>query len=449
MDRKIGALVACFFVAAILLSGCAQNSPQGPGNNTGTGDNGRGVFTISDAAANMGAVSSVKVTVENVRVHSAAQGWVTVSSTPQTYDLLDLKAQGNQALLADAELKPGIYDQLRLEISKVTVVDVNGSHDARLPSGELKIVGGMQVNENSTSSAEFDFEASESLHQTGNGTYIFAPVVQLETRANANVSVNSQNDVQVNGGTVVTVTKAGMDERGNVGVNVRIPASANVSIDPITGSINVVHTGRLVAAITDPSADMDSVTSIKVTVDGVRVHSATSGWTEISNEQKTYDLLVLRGQSRTSLLADAQIKEGTYGQLRLDISKIEVTDANGTTQAKLPSGEIKIMGEFDVGAGSTAAATFDFYANKSLHKTGNGKYIFAPVINLRVEEGANAEVDTDDDVEIRGGRSRVNTVVGMDVNGNVGVGIGIPANAILTIEGNLVKIKAKGLVNMR
>ncbi|MBI2971490.1 MAG: DUF4382 domain-containing protein [Candidatus Aenigmarchaeota archaeon] len=218
------------------MAGCT-----GTGQSTGGNQEGRAVATMADAAADMGAVSSVKVTVDSVRVHSATEGWVTISSAPHTYDLLQLKAEGKQALLADTKLDAGTYDQLRLDISSVVVTDAQGSHQAKLPSGELKIVGDLVVKANSTAAAVFDFKADESLHVTGEGQYIMAPVVQLETRQNADVTVRSSADVAVSGGSVVTNVKVGMDAQGRVGVGLGIPANANLSIG--SGSTIIVGSG--------------------------------------------------------------------------------------------------------------------------------------------------------------------------------------------------------------
>ena len=191
---------------------------------------GRVVFTITDAAADMGAVTKVMLTVDDVQVHSETEGWVTVSSTPTTVDLLKLKAEGSQELLADAKLKEGDYQHLRLDISKIVVVDAAGEHEAKLPSGELKFVGGFTVTENSISTAKFDFVADESLHTTGKGEYILAPVVQLETRENADVVIKADEKVEVKNGNVKTNTKVGMDIDGKVGVGVSIAKNAKLSL---------------------------------------------------------------------------------------------------------------------------------------------------------------------------------------------------------------------------
>lgn len=200
-------------------------------NGASASNSGRVVFAITDAAANMGSVSSVQVTVDKVEAHSASSGWVTLSSDSKTYDLLQLKQSGQLAVLADTNVEQGSYDQVRLDVSKVVVVDSSGSHEAKLPSSELKIMTNMDVNANSTATATFDFIADESLHVTGNGKYILAPVVDVETRENANVTQKSNARVEVNGGSVVSHEKVGMDINGNVGVGLKINSGAALDLN--------------------------------------------------------------------------------------------------------------------------------------------------------------------------------------------------------------------------
>lgn len=128
------------------------------------------------------------------------------------------------------QLNEGAYQQVRLDISSVIVTDANGTHDARLPSGELRIAGEFTVEANTTATATFDFIVDESLHITGNGEYIMAPVVRLETRNNAEVTVDSNNRVEITGGTVKTSVKVGMDAGGSVGVGLSIPRNIPISI---------------------------------------------------------------------------------------------------------------------------------------------------------------------------------------------------------------------------
>ena len=209
------------------------------GNGFG-GDKGRVVFAITDAAADVGSVSQVLVTVDNVEAHKVeGDSWVTISSNAQTYDLLELKQSGELAIVADIEVQTGTYDQVRFEISKVVVVDSNGENEAKLPSDVLRINSDLEVNENSTATATFDFIVDESLHITGNGRYILAPVIQVETRSDAEVEVQRDDRVTIEGGEVKTNVKVGMDENGNVDIGLKIPANANLDI----GSDNKIKIG--------------------------------------------------------------------------------------------------------------------------------------------------------------------------------------------------------------
>lgn len=209
-------------VLSLLLAACVQ----APASNTG-----RTVFAITDAAADMGTVTSVKITVDSISAHTVAEGWTTVSSTPMTYDLLQLKSSGDTVMMADVRLNTGEYQQVRLAISNVEVTDANGTHQAKLPSGDLKIVGGFNVSSNTTAAVKFDFIADESLHVTGNGKYIFAPVVQYETREGAEIRVGLGNKVDIDNGNVKTNVKVGMDIAGNVGEGLKIGLDDELEIE--------------------------------------------------------------------------------------------------------------------------------------------------------------------------------------------------------------------------
>ena len=416
---------------------------------------GRVVFSITDAAANMGSVTSVKVTVDSVSVHSASEGWVAASSTPKTYDLLQLKAQGTNALLADVQLKAGEYEQVRLMISKVVVTDAAGNHDAKLPSGELKIAGGLTISADSTATAMFDFLADESLHITGSGEYILAPVVQLETRFNADVEVKSDSDVRVGGGTIKTNVKVGMDTAGNVGVGLKIAPSYGLRIDDdgtividlkqtsigatIAGNKSAGNLGRVVFTVSDTAANMGSVASILLTIGDVSVHTSSNSWVAVSSTPMTYDLLQLKNASLRALLADVQLNEGTYNQLRLDISRVEVIDATGVHEAKLPSNELKIISNIVVNANSTTAVNLDFIVDESLHMTGSGEYILAPVLKFETRTNANVSV-SGNNVSVSGGRTATSLDLGMDLTGYVGVGLKVGLKKNLTIQAGKIKI---------
>jgi hypothetical protein len=224
-DPKVFGVLGVLLLA-LLVAGCTQSN--GNGGYQGP-DSGRTVIGLQDAATDMQGVTRVEMTVDEVSFHSAAQGWVTVSRTPKTYDLLQLKAESSTALIADTSLKQDTYDQMRLHVSRVVVYDASGSHDARLPSNELKFDGAVRVDTNYTSTATFDFIADESLHRTGNGSYIMAPVVHLQTRSRAQVQSTGNDRIVISGGTIHADSTVGMDLNGNIGVGIRVPINADLN----------------------------------------------------------------------------------------------------------------------------------------------------------------------------------------------------------------------------
>ncbi len=185
---------------------------------------GRVVVSITDKAIDMETISEVTMTVNKVELHSEATGWLTVSSTPMTYNLLDLKARGESAFAAQASVSSGVYNQIRANISSIKVTTQAGVvSTAKLPSGQLILNGDIVVNGGETTSVNLDFLASASLHTTGTGLYIFAPVVHLEVRSGADVSIEKDNEdkdrlgqVEIEDGDVEEESDHGMDVNGEV-----------------------------------------------------------------------------------------------------------------------------------------------------------------------------------------------------------------------------------------
>lgn len=222
----IVAVVVVALGAALLYFPVNKNMTSAPGPGQG-----KVIVGITDAAASLGSVSSIVVTVDKVEVQSAAQGWVTISSGNKQYDLLQLKQSGAVAFLASANLSAGTYDQIRLTISKVEVTASGTTQEAKLPSGMLKIVGRLVVEEGKTATAVLDFIADKSLHVTGNGKFILAPVVKLQTKSDASVEVRSDNTVKITGGKAEVEVNVGMDERGEVKDNFELDINVKVEID--------------------------------------------------------------------------------------------------------------------------------------------------------------------------------------------------------------------------
>lgn len=230
-------IVVVIAAVIFMMSRPVPNSELNENDNFNTTDQvdsdaqGRVIFSVTDAAADMGTVSEINMKVNSVEVHSEASGWATVSTTPRTYSLLDLNERSESELLAEVNMQAGTYDQIRLNVDSVAVITKAGATKiAKLPSGQLLINSKLIVKANETSSANFDFLADKSLHTTGSGEYIFAPVVKLETRSNTNVSVNSASVVSIDGGNVDDSVTIGMDIDGSIKANFQLKTTDKLKV---------------------------------------------------------------------------------------------------------------------------------------------------------------------------------------------------------------------------
>jgi hypothetical protein len=151
--------------------------------------------------------------------------------------------------------------------------------------------------------------------------------------------------------------------------------------------------GKLVVNVTDPPPpDMDSV---MVKVEKLEVHRAGGPWTTVAEDMEPFDLKVL--EDREELLASAIVDPGIYTQIRLEIVSVTIWVDGQDYPAKVPSGNIKLVGSFEVVEGEETEVTLDFIGAQSVHVTGNGQYIFKPVIKLDIPESAkpgNGESET-------------------------------------------------------
>ncbi len=201
---------------------------------------GRVVFSVTDAAVNMGSVSELNMTVDKIDVHNSTKGWFTVSTIPKTYNLLALKASGESKVLADVETTAYTYDQVRLTIGSVLVKTKTGVVvEAVMPSHELLIDTELLVDADRTSSANFDFIADKSLHTSVDGKYIFTPVVKTETRSKGGVAIATNGTVTINGGQVDDTNTRGMDLDGSVKLNFEIKSGQklNIGVDSIIENV--------------------------------------------------------------------------------------------------------------------------------------------------------------------------------------------------------------------
>ena len=209
-----------------------SQSSESSGEEQTSGTKGKVYFSITDAAADMGNVTAIDMTVSKLEMHSATEGWVSVSTDSKTFSLLELKAKGESKLAAAIDAPAGTYDQVRVNVDTVVVTTKDGkTSNAKVPSGELKMMSNIVVKADSSSSVSLDFLADASLHTTGNGTYIFAPVVKIDSRSEASVELSGSDVVVVSGGNVQSSGTFGMDLNGDVKSDFKLDSKLKIDLD--------------------------------------------------------------------------------------------------------------------------------------------------------------------------------------------------------------------------
>ena len=173
-------LLALGLLAALLAVGCSDDDDPTAADPTGTG--GFELYLV-DAPVDF---DDVILDVQAVRVHRAAAdstaGWIDVRDDSMLVHLLEL-TNGVTALLGEAELEAGDYDQIRLVLGQENRVVIDGTeHDLRVPSGQhsgFKIHHRFTVIEGEDYQAILDIDARRSVHRTGNGQFILRPTLRM------------------------------------------------------------------------------------------------------------------------------------------------------------------------------------------------------------------------------------------------------------------------------
>ncbi|MGA8262030.1 MAG: DUF4382 domain-containing protein [Arenicellales bacterium] len=136
--------------------------------------------------------------------------------------------------------------------------------------------------------------------------------------------------------------------------------------------------GSLAIQLTD--APTAAVSEVNVHIVGLKIKPSGSPVQTLDFPGQTVDLLSL--QNATELMVKAQVPAGHYDlvQIELDQNGSSVLENNQTKPLQIPSGEIKVLGGFDVAVDGTTTVLLDFKAGASLIQAGNGGWLLKPVI---------------------------------------------------------------------
>lgn len=140
-------------------------------------------ISLTDAP---GPYDSVIVHVVGVEVHTDRNGWQALATNMGFYDLLQLQNNVDTVLVQSQQIPSGKISQVRLILGRYNRVVVAGqSYPLSISSQDesgLKLNIHGQLLPNTAYLLVMDFDAQESIHETGNGTYKLKPVVRAEFR---------------------------------------------------------------------------------------------------------------------------------------------------------------------------------------------------------------------------------------------------------------------------
>jgi hypothetical protein len=224
--KKIVLATIMAVVVAFALQSCKKD---------GSTDTGQVAVKMTDAPA---VYDAVYVDVTGVEVNSDVSGWVTMGNVHAgVYNLLDL-ANGNDTLLATADLPVGNISQIRLILGSNNSVVANGvTYALNIPSGSesgLKINIHQDVTANANNVILIDFDAGASIHQTGAGDFKLQPVIRAIVATTGSVSGSVFPAVMssvyvVSGNDTITTTTNVLGQFVLQGV---LPGSYNLTIQP-------------------------------------------------------------------------------------------------------------------------------------------------------------------------------------------------------------------------
>ena len=143
--------------------------------------------------------------------------------------------------------------------------------------------------------------------------------------------------------------------------------------------INGEGKGVLMLQITDAPPKL-KITKALVNISNIEVHLIATGWYTIIGKEQTFDLIQLKNVKKA--LGNKTLPVGRYTQLRFNIDDAFVTINGIEYKLTIPSKTIQLISPFSINKNETTTLTIDFDVEKSVHETGNGKYIMNPTIKI-------------------------------------------------------------------
>ena len=164
-------LILFAFIVTLLLWGCTSSDETGN-------------FKLYLTDQPIDDAEEILVTISEINVQKAEEGFLTIWTGPHEYDLL--KLQEIEVLMLNITLEEGTYTQIRLVVASGRI-KIEGEEDydnMTVPSSEVKIPVIFNVMDGGNTEIVLDFEAEHSIHVVYAGQrkeYKLRPVIQVKS----------------------------------------------------------------------------------------------------------------------------------------------------------------------------------------------------------------------------------------------------------------------------
>ena len=178
-------------VLAFLLGGCSggrsetssgggessDTSLDGGSNSVTSSSDPLGTLSIYLTDAPTDEVSSVNVYITGLTIKRSGASVERFGNKVGLIDLLDLR--DSTMLIAEDNVTAGDYEFIRVELdqSRSNVIVSGEALPLKIPSEEIKVLGGFVVPTGGFTNILLDFDADKSLFKLGNGNWLLKPVI--------------------------------------------------------------------------------------------------------------------------------------------------------------------------------------------------------------------------------------------------------------------------------
>ncbi len=317
-------------------------------------------LAVGAVTSDEGVLDNLTVTFSKARIHSG-YGWTEQDMDDTPIDILQLDGTNGKATIANLTLDEGDYDKLELVVDAVAAMVDGQDVEVFVPSGKVKIVGGFVVESDATATFEFNVRLVKRGNQD---VYNLLPVIGK--REGPDKDNGKDNGKGSDGG-----DDDDDDDEGK-------------------GSSNKAH---IKMAIGKAKNDISAFDHLNVTFYKARIHQAfmdnnttTYNWTEVELDNVTVDLTDLSATNDT-IVANLSLDAGNYTKIELFVSDVVGIVDGEEVEVFVPSGKLKIVGDFELEANGTASFTFDIDV---VQRGKRAVYNLLPVV-------AKNQEDEDDD----------------------------------------------------